>query len=498
MTAAPGGEASAFRRRPRRAVERTVLQVVLPSLGVLAGAVILGSGPVDYAFYGRLAGFLATLAAVVAVLLVGARLRLGSRVPVTLTPDGIDSGLPMPGLVPWPDVASLRTESHQAERHVLLRRRNGTAVRLYAPRGSGWLRDPAFDREIAEFRRCAADYGVTFDPDRQVRRWPAAVVTLAVLGVLAIAGVRAADRGVIWPSTPTATASQVTAACEALQAAGLDRVWPADTRTLDRDDLDRHELGEYSYCGWRSRLGRTQDAPYLRIAAVVRRHAAVTVPHAPFATSSPIAMAIRSYTSERDAESRTKPVPALGDEAFVSTADDEVLVAARRANVTVSITVYIDVARNPRDPHEVGTAARDLTAAIVASVRLDDRHEAMSQTVVVAESVDTTGFTAVASGPSGGRSSVTRIRATVLCLIDEAGAVSPPVSARPAPAGSTSQEWSCRSQAAPHVANIPLHSTTRLISVSESHPLAGMTMTSMCGYRPVRFSPAVRWPSNDI
>jgi hypothetical protein len=350
-----------FRRRRRRAAERLIPETAFPLVTVLAGAVIVGSGPLDYRFSSWLAAIAATIVAVFTVPLFVLRLALGSRVPVVLTPDAIDSALPRPGRIPWADVASLRTVSRLADRHVLLTRRDGTAVRLYAPRGSGWLPDPAFDREICEFRRYAARYGAEFEPDREDRRRPAAVLALTVLALLVTSGVRAADRGVIWPSTPTA--SQVTAACPALQTAGLDRVWPADTRTLDRDDLERHVLGESSYCGWVRRLDRSQDAPYMRIAAVVRRHDT-------FALSSPVAMATRSFNSERDTESSPLPAQALGDEAFMTLADDEVLVSARQANVTVSITFYMDVTRNPRDPQQVATTARALTTAILAAVRL--------------------------------------------------------------------------------------------------------------------------------
>jgi hypothetical protein len=183
-----------------------------------------------------------------------------------------------------------------------------------------------------------------------------------MLVVLATAVVRAADRGVIWPWTPTAT--HMSAACPALQAAGLDRFWPATTRTLERDERDRHELGEYSYCWWVSRLGHMQDAPYIRLSAVVKRHTA-------FAQSSPIAMAINSYHSDRAEKSSTKPVPGLGDEAFMSATDDEVVVAARRANVTVSIAVHLD----PQRPQNAEEPARALNTAIIADIHLDDRTE---------------------------------------------------------------------------------------------------------------------------
>lgn len=325
---------------------------------VLAGAVIVGSGPVDHRFYSWLAATAAGIAAVLTVPVFLLRLALGRRVSVALTSDGIDSGLLRPGIIPWSDVISLHAVWRHSDRQILLTRRSGPPVRLYAPRGSAWLPDLAFRREVDRFRQWSASHGNTIEQGERPR-WTAAAVALVALAMLATAGVRAVDRGVIWPWTPTA--AQVTAACPALQAAGLERFWPAGTRTLERDEQDRHELGEYSYCWWVSRLGRMQDAPYIRLSAVVRRHSA-------FAQSSSIAMAVNSYRSDHAAVSSPEPVAGLGDEAFMSSNDDDVLVAARRANVTVSIDVDLDL----RHRQEAETAARALTAAILAGIRLGE------------------------------------------------------------------------------------------------------------------------------
>jgi hypothetical protein len=356
VTVAPDDEAPVFRRRPRRAVERLALEAVLPVLLVLVGAVIVGSEPVDHQFYTWMTATVAGIAVVLTVPLCLLRLALGRRVSVALTPDGINSGLPRPGRIPWSDVIGLHTVWRPSDRQILVTRHSGPPVRLYAPRGSAWLPDPAFRRELARLKQWSAGHGTTIAQGERPR-WARAAIALVALAVLATAGLRAVDRGVIWPWTPTA--ARVTAACPALQAAGLERFWPAETRSLERDEQDRHELGEYSYCWWVSRLGRTEDAPYVRLSAVVRRHSA-------FAQSGPIAMAVNSYHSDQAAESSTEPVPGLGDEAFISSADDEVLVAARRANVTVSIDVDLDL----RQRQEAETAARALTAAILAGIHL--------------------------------------------------------------------------------------------------------------------------------
>jgi hypothetical protein len=356
VTVAPEGKAPVFRRRPRRAVERLALEAALPVLVVLTGAVVVGDGPVDHQFYRWLAAIAAGVAVLLTVPLFLLRLTLGRRVSVVLTPDGIDSGLPRPGRISWSDVSSAHAVWRASDRQILLTRRIGPPVGLYAPRGSAWLPDPEFRREVARFGQWSARQGSVMEQMKSPR-WTVAAVALVVLVALGAAGVRAVDRGVIWPWTPTA--ARATAACPALQAAGLERFWPADTRTLERDEQDRMELGEYSYCWWVRSLDRPADAPYIRLSAVVRRHSA-------FMLSSPIAMAVDSYRSDLAAESSTQPVPGLGDEAFMSSADDGVLVAARRANVTVSIGVDLDLRQRP----EAEAAARALTAAILAGVRL--------------------------------------------------------------------------------------------------------------------------------
>ena len=331
-----------------------MLEAVLPVVLVLAGAVIIGSGPVDHQFVRWLTATAAGIAALLTVPPFVLRLALGRRVSVALGPDGIDSGLPQPGRIPWSEVISLHPVWRLSDRQVLLTRRSGPPVRLYAPRGSAWLPDPAFRRDVDRLRQWSARHGSTVEQSERPR-WRVAAAALVVLAVLATAGVRAVQREVIWPWTPTA--AQVTAACPALQSAGLERFWPAATRSLERDEQDRLDLGEYSYCWW---VGRGQDAPYLRLSAVVRRHKA-------FSQFSSIAMAVDSYHSDRSAESSPDPVSGLGDEAFLSSSDAEVLVAARRANVTVSIDVDLDLRRR----QEAETAARALTAAILADVRLE-------------------------------------------------------------------------------------------------------------------------------
>jgi hypothetical protein len=213
-----------------------------------------------------------------------------------------------------------------------------------------------FQGDLTVLRDWAARYGVPTIEDRR-GRWPCVLLALLAVAGLAGAAVSAAERGVIWPWAPTASA--VRPACAALQVAGLDRYWPADTRIKERDEQDRHELGEYSYCWWAPRSGRVQDAPFVWLSVVVKRHST-------YGVSSSIANAITSYTSDRGAGSTPQPVAGLGDEAFMASGSDEVLVEARRSNVTVSVDVDLDGDHQ----EEAQTAARALTTAILDGVRL--------------------------------------------------------------------------------------------------------------------------------
>jgi len=354
MSRSPGGERVVLYPRRRHAVELLALQATVVLLLALASMVFAGSGPLDYSSVPLAASVLGFLG-VVLVLLFLLRLVLAGKTPVALTPHGIESGQRR---VPWSQIVSVRTVWRPGGRHVRLTRRDALTARLYAPWGSAWLPDPRFQDEMAWLRAWADRYGPGIQHRTQNRRAPAIAVVSLVVALVAAAGVRAAQRGVIWASTPTA--SRVTAACPALQAAGLDRIWPADSRIRSRDDQDHNDLGDYSYCWWENRTDRTPDAPYLRLTAVVKRHGA-------YGRSSPIAMAIDSYDSDRAEVPSAEPVAGLGDEAFTYSAHDRVQVTARRANVTVTIGIDLD---SPQ-PQSATATARSLTAAILADARLD-------------------------------------------------------------------------------------------------------------------------------
>jgi hypothetical protein len=356
---APDRELLVQRRRPRRVVERLVVEAVLLLLAVLATVVIAGSGPVDSRAVVWLVG--GTGIGVVMLLLpvVLLRLALTRRVAVVLTAGGIGDILG-PGRIPWPDIIDIRTVRRLTERQVHVTSTAGTVL-LYAPRGSSWLPDPRFRADVAALRALAVRHGSRIPPSSKEQRTPFLVTGLALVALMTAAGIRAGERGVIWPSAPTA--SDVVAACPALQAAGLDQLWAPQTREKERDEQAHLDIGDYSYCWWAWKPGNTAEAPYIRLSATVRRHSAYLIYGA-------TGMAATSYRNDRiAASSPIQLVPTIGDEAYMSSADDHVEIGARRANVTVTI----DVDLNGPHRREAEQMGRALTSAIVSSVALSGR-----------------------------------------------------------------------------------------------------------------------------
>ena len=355
MTHATPGNPT-FRRHRRQAVERFGLLTTIPLIAVTAGAIIVGSRPVDYLFYGSLALIAAGCSILLALPGLVLRVALRRHVPVTLTTDGIHVGPPT-HFISWADVAVVATIRRLPDRHVVLTLRDGRAARLHAPRGSGWLPDARFEQELTELRRWVAQHGVPAERDDKPRHRRVVAITAGMVVLLAAAAVRAADRGVIWPSAPTVT--HTATACPALDAAGLDQQWAAGSRFLTRDEHDRIDLGDYSSCEWVANTDGGQDPPFRSLSAVIRRCDRLY-------TSSPIAMATDAYRSDRAAQraATLRSLPGLGDEASITVTQDAVHVRARRANVVVSI----DVGSHARDEPRAEAAARQLTAAIITGL----------------------------------------------------------------------------------------------------------------------------------
>jgi hypothetical protein len=81
-------------------------------------------------------------------------------------------------------------------------------------------------------------------------------------------------------------------------------------------------------------------------------------------------MAATSYHNDRiAAPSPIQLVPTIGDEAYMSSADDHVEIGARRANVTVTI----DADMNGPHRREAEQMVRTLISSIVSSIALSGR-----------------------------------------------------------------------------------------------------------------------------
>ncbi|XVU24264.1 hypothetical protein ACQPZJ_44720 [Actinoplanes sp. CA-054009] len=349
-----------FHRRRRWAVECLAFEVGCAVIFVPVVAVIGGSGLIDYRSYAAMAATAAVIAALVSLPVFVLRLAGAGRLAVGFTGEGVELG-PAGAGIAWPQVTAIVTVWGPTGRRVVLTRRDAAPVIVYAPHGSAWLPDRRFRRELAQLRHAAAHNAPGIEQHSGHRRRALAVTVAGVAALLAAVVVRAVDRGVIWPWTPVA--AEVAAACPALHGAGLDQFWPVGARVLDRDERDRNDVGDYSYCGWSRRPGQPDESPFLHLSAVVKRHTG-------FARSSPIAMAARSYTAERG--THTSPLPGAGEQAFIRSTGDEVEVGARRANVTV--VIHLDLSSRYPDPAEAGSqaedAARTLTAVILARISL--------------------------------------------------------------------------------------------------------------------------------
>jgi hypothetical protein len=294
-------------------------------LSVLMGVVVTGREPIDYRLTATILGF---DAAVTVLALAGCGLVL-ARVRVRVSDVGIAPsrrGTP----IEWDRIAHVRIAWRPFGRHVAIGVRAAGRVRqlrLAAPYGSGWRHDPTFDQQMAAIRVVAARHTVpVIGKPGPPRRWTAAVAAVVLL-VAAGSTAGAVRRGVIWPWTPTIPA--VAAACPAVQAAGLDRHWPAATRTVSRDERDAHELGVFSYCTWTSTPGR--PSRFSRLDVVVQWHGQ-------FAMSSAVSNAISALKTARDRLLLPAPVSDIGDEAYLA-AGSPAVVVARRANATVKVAL---------------------------------------------------------------------------------------------------------------------------------------------------------------
>lgn len=334
----------------------TTLTVATIILAVVAAAAITGSGPLDYRAYAWFVGLAAILGILLSVPAEAIYLVTRPRVSVVLSHSGISGSPAWPRDIPWSEVMRIRTMWLFSGRYIRLELSGRRRLRPTAPQGRAWLPDPEFGRAVAAFQRFAREHGVPVQPRVEDRRWVTVAATSVAVAVVAAAVARIADRGVTWPWTPTATG--VAAACVALDAAGLDAQWPPGTRTPARSEpVLRADNGyESSRCTWNSSSSAADPAPFNGLSVTITRYRAdlfrSAVGHA----------ASAAYSGDRLAVSRS--LPAIGDEAIVTGRSGAVDVWARRANVTVSLSL------RPGDagPLAAEDAARTLTEQIVAGI----------------------------------------------------------------------------------------------------------------------------------
>ncbi|BCY09506.1 hypothetical protein [Actinoplanes sp. L3-i22] len=370
-----GGERLQLRDRRRRAFDLLLVEGLLPPVLLLAGVVIVRSGPADYRWLPALAGITAGYWGLLVLPAFVVRRTLGRRRSSALTPVGIEGLSPSSrGLILWPEVAGIRAVWRPTGRRVRVVGKDGQAVLLSGPR-SGWLPDRHFDRELAELREFAVRRGAAIVTGEPVRtRSPLVAAGLILVAVLTVAAGRVADRGAVLPWTPVAASAD--AACPALDAAGLNSRWPADTREFFGREEKRYDIEDYSRCRWRK-----PDHLDLRIGDPPFRYLTVTIGRfKPDAASSAVAWAVGGYDDYRTKVAGAEPLAGVGDEAVIGAVpddepnlgptDDEVRVLARKGNVMV----YLTLERNSvggSSMAETRSTAQTLVAAMLAGVPLD-------------------------------------------------------------------------------------------------------------------------------
>jgi hypothetical protein len=177
----------------------------------------------------------------------------------------------------------------------------------------------------------------------------AAVVVVG--GLVAVAAV-GAWRGVVTPWTPVATTTD--GACEELDRAGVDALWPgAQRRTTDRTD-EWTGRGQSSACTWTIDAG-SETPPYSTIATTIRLYKDDRF-------TSGVRLAANWYVTRHLGLPGRRTVAGVGDEATASDHWNGVTVTARRANVVVEVAVYTS------GHAEADRIARDLAKRMSAGI----------------------------------------------------------------------------------------------------------------------------------
>jgi len=361
MSATASEEPLRLHRHRRWAFDQLLAESALIPLVLVVVTVFSRTGPVDYQWYVELATPAAVIWAVLVLPLFVYRLTWGRRGYTEIS--STDSPHPGPGgqEVLWPYVSGMQVAWGLTGRRVRVTERAGRGpVTLYAPR-SGWLPDRRFERELAELRQRAIEHGATLAPTRP--RWPGLSVRLVLVAIVLATGVRTVIVGAVWPWT--AIASRTVEACPALEAAGLERYWPASTRQLDKDQDFDYGSWEHAGCMWVRDFSPDGVGPFETIGLTVRRY-----------ESDSEQSAVTAATHEFDEEQRLSDypyvrVPGFGDEAFFISTPARVLLGARKANVTVFVSVWPGKLEGDGD-----AAVQGLAAEILDDIELDSTEAA--------------------------------------------------------------------------------------------------------------------------
>ncbi|GAA4974119.1 hypothetical protein [Actinoplanes utahensis] len=361
MSTTASEEPLRLHRHRRWAFDQLLVESALIPPVFVVVTVFSRPGPVEYQWFVELSTPAAVIWAVLVLPLFVYRLTLGRRKHMEIS--STDS--PRPGAVVheilWPYVKGIQVAWGLTGRRVRVSERASRGpVTLYAPR-AGWLPDRRFDREVSELRQRAIEHGATVQPARS-RRWGLAV-GLTLVAVVLATGVRTAVVGAVWPWTPIA--SRVGEGCPALDAAGLERYWPASSRQLDKDqDVDFGTL-QHSSCIWVRDFSPDGVGPFEAIRLTVRLHE-------PKAERSAVAAATHEFDEhQRASDYPYVRVPGFGDEAFFISTPARVLLGARKANVNVFVSVWPGKLDGDGD-----AAVQGLAAEILDDIELDSTEAA--------------------------------------------------------------------------------------------------------------------------
>ncbi|HWS31937.1 MAG TPA: hypothetical protein VN408_04250 [Actinoplanes sp.] len=355
MTATDSGERLSLRRQRRWAYDLLIVGGVLPPVLVFTGAMFLHGLPFDYLWIPRLAAVTAWIWVLLVLPAFVLRMTLLRRKEVTLTPEGIQNSDPAKEPVPWSNIVDLKVVWRPAGYGVRVLKEWGPPVLLYAPR-SGWLPDRRFHQDVAELRELAIQRGAPINAATPPRpQSPLLAVGLIIAVVFAATVARIVPSGAVWPWT--STASTAPDACVAADAAGLEQYWPARLRVLTAKE--RYEDAG-SRCEWLEQNLIDEFAPYRTLDVRIGRFSSD-------GETSGVAQAFRDFKTDRMDETKPRTVPDLGDEAYLATYSGQVRVQARKANVTVTVTVDFRAGKSG----EAESQARALTEGIIHLVRRD-------------------------------------------------------------------------------------------------------------------------------